>query len=499
MNAIPELIDISLIVPNRYQPRQQADPDAVAELATSIERDGLLQPPTVRKVKSLGQELIDARNNVPLDERDKHHYITYELAFGHNRWEAFKLLVSQGKTDYQKMPVFVRDLTELQMFELAVAENIQRRDLNPVEQAAAMRCYMVEFRKSSRQAGEFFNVNEATVRGTIRLLDLPEAARQRLASGEITIGAAKKLLVLMRVSPESIAPSVERIVAGDMPDKVIEEALESLVYKNKAKKMWVSWHNGPAMAGAGLWPLDTPTATFAKYLPPVAGLEGVDIRLAKKALEGGELTAQNRPQLEEWARKLQSGLVAAVALIDQGADAGTIERLDQLINPPACTACPFYVRANNNHFCTWKICHTRKKEAWAFRDYQAQQDRNRKLRKASEQFIETEAEPLFLPLLAGLDNLGFLMVLAGIPAEAFENEPDLTRKEKMQRCRLAIIHEVLENEIDYSVEMDGPVATAEQIAGLARTCGVDLPADWLKKAASYWPEGVTVETEKEPA
>jgi len=73
----------------------------------------------VRKAKELGKELADARNKVPLEERDA--YIIYELAFGHTRLEAFKLLAGQGKTDYLKMPVFVRDLSELQMFEQAIA------------------------------------------------------------------------------------------------------------------------------------------------------------------------------------------------------------------------------------------------------------------------------------------------------------------------------------------------------------------------------------------
>src|SRR5688572_15649036 len=132
------LIPVNLIDHNPYQPRQVEDAGAVAEIAESIKRNGLMQVPSARKAGS-----------------------RYQLAFGHTRLAAFKL---NGE---DCMPLIVRDLSDLQMFELGVAENIKRRDLNYVEQAEAMRRYMVEFGKTSVQAGEFFNVSEEVVRGTV--------------------------------------------------------------------------------------------------------------------------------------------------------------------------------------------------------------------------------------------------------------------------------------------------------------------------------------------
>jgi ParB-like chromosome segregation protein Spo0J len=497
-------------------------------------------------------------------------------------------------SEYEQIPCFVKELDDLQMFEMAVAENIKRRNLNPVETATAMQTYQEKFGKTSAETGEFFGVDEATVRGTVRLLKLPEVARAKLSAGEITMGAARQLLVLVRVAPDSIENAVERIIEGDQPEKVIEGVLDDLAYHNRAIKMWASWHSGKPAAGSGLWELTEPSKNFAKYMPDVAGLEGLDKRLAKKLIESDGLVA-HKQDLENWARKLQSGLVAAGALIAQGAPADTIERLDQLVHPPACTACPFYVKANNNHYCTWKVCHTRKKEAWSFleldksekkleirglsadearggfvvlgNNYNSEQQRQeealiaakdpnlrlhikpgqyehrytkseivevvsiapkaveeqkaekqkakeeesnqerekhwkneRSLRDASEKFEETEVQLVCAHLLDGLDNLGFLMAMADITDLDFEpdqGEKAPSRKEKLERCREEIISHVIGEASSYDKRAKGPVAIAEHWQGVATTWGVDLPADWLEKAASYWPKDVEPPTEAE--
>jgi ParB family chromosome partitioning protein len=361
MNEAPVLIDITLITGNPYQMRHMLDGAAVQELAENILRNGLLQPPTVRLMP--GMQALSAPERI---ERGKE---AYELAFGHTRLAAFKLLANSDDSEkrmfYRQIPCFIKDLDDLQMFELAVSENIKRRNLNPVETATAMQTYQEKFQKTSAETGEFFNVDEATVRGTVRLLKLPETARAKLAAGEITMGAARQLLVLVRVAPESIENAVKRIINGDQPDRVVSDALDGLVYHNKAIKMWAGWRSGKPSGGSGLWELDAPVGKSAKYMPPVAGLEGLNKHLVRKLAESDGVVS-NGGELEDWACKLQGGLVAPEALIAQGAPADTIERLNQLVNPPACTACPFYVREQNNHYCTWKVCHTRKKEAWAW-------------------------------------------------------------------------------------------------------------------------------------
>lgn len=569
MNEKPELIIIDLIVANPYQVRQAEDPAVVAELAENIKRNGLLQPPTVRLEKNGSN---------------------YQLAFGHTRLAAYKHLDKWGNEGFEKMPCFIRDLDDLQMFEMAVAENIKRRDLNPIERAKAMQTYMDTFKKTSAETGDFFNCDEATVRGSVRLLGLPENAQAKLSSGEITIGIARQLLMLARVAPDTIDFSIEQIMKGDRPvEKVIADILDDLAYKNKAIKMWAHWNSGKPSAGPGLWELDMPTSKIAKNLLPLSTLGDVEIRLGKKALPGAELTAQNRPLLEDWVNKLHSGLVDAEALIAQGADPETITRLDQLIHPPACTACSFHVQAGGNHYCAWKVCHTRKKEAWSLNQLvkaekelgisclgadeakggyvpvdqswdqsdkalfekrdpnlrlrikpqqydhaftgseiiqlvtiapeafkaakeekkggsdhgsQAEQrkqwEREQKLQDASYKFQETEAEPLFATLLSGIDNLGFLMAMANMTDRDFEREENgekkLTRKEKLYRCRIGIIHDVLDNATDYESREEGPTATARFLEGIAKSWGLDLPGDWLERAKRYEPETVPAET-----
>ena len=133
-------VDVDRIIPNPWQPRQGEDPAVVAELAASIKKNGLMQIPSARRVNG-----------------------HYQLAFGHTRLAAFKL---NGETS---MPLFERELTDLQMFEMGVSENIKRRDLNPIEEAEAMRRYMADFDKNSVETAEFFNCSPEKVRSTVRL------------------------------------------------------------------------------------------------------------------------------------------------------------------------------------------------------------------------------------------------------------------------------------------------------------------------------------------
>ena len=368
MNEAPVWIPIQEILPNPYQLRQAENPAVVAELAENIARNGLLQPPTVRR-EQLSQGSSVSR---------------YELAFGHTRLAAFNRLAAQEKTEFYQMPCFIRDLDDLQMFEFAVAENIKRRDLNPIERARAMQIYLDKFKKTSSETGEFFACDEATVRGTVRLLGLPEIALAKLSSGEITIGSARQLLVLVRVAPDTIENALRQIIEEGKPiEKVIEAVLDGMAYKNKAVRMWSSWRSGKPSAGPGLWDLDMPTSRIAKFMQPLSTLGDVDIRLAKKALPGGELmTATNRPRLEDWINKLYSGLVSAEALIAQGADTETIERMEQLIHPPVCTACTFHVKADNNHYCTLKACYSHKKDAWLLKEL-AQEEKKLEIKSLS--------------------------------------------------------------------------------------------------------------------
>lgn len=290
MNESTLSILIEEIGANPYQVRETEDPIAVQELAANIEKNGLLQPPTVRLVLDPGMRLMVG----------DHH--RYEIAFGHTRLAAFKLLTNQGKVEYSEIPCFVRELDELQMFEMAVAENIKRRDLNPIERARAMQTYINNFHKTSAETGEFFNCDESTVRGAVRLLGLPELAQEKVSTGEISVGNARKLLTLQRVAPDEVDAVINDLPTAIDPDEVIADALRE---SDGVLSMGRSYDD-EAHAGDGLWPLNTPASTFTR-LPELRAAE------AAKSL-GWEFNSSNRPLLEQYINALQLNCQACISL-----------------------------------------------------------------------------------------------------------------------------------------------------------------------------------------
>ena len=332
------LIPIDQIVPNPYQPRQVEDPQAVAEIAESIRRNGLMQVPTARRVNG-----------------------HYQLAFGHTRLAAYKL---NGEPC---MPLIIRELDDLQMFELGVAENVKRRDLNPIEQAQAMRRYMDEFGKNSVETGEFFNVSSEKVRQAIRLLNLPKNLQSGVADGSITQRDARRLLTIQRVAPAEVKDVAKQLKENPMrdPDTIISEALKDT---GNSVEMWPSWRrDDEPKAGTNLWPLRLPADKFPKdHLPPMT------VTQAAKIVGGDWSGHQDKYVLQNKIDHFQAGGTLETmpgyetyTSSDKGNESiGNYERLAHLINPPSCSTCPFYAKVNGAHFCTFKECFNRKSRAW---------------------------------------------------------------------------------------------------------------------------------------
>jgi ParB family chromosome partitioning protein len=348
MNEAPVLIDIALIVSNPFQVRQAEDPAAVAELAANIEKNTLLQPPTVR--------LDLVRMAEPPTKPSDEGWRFFQLAFGHTRLAAFKLLAGQGKPEFKQIPCFIKELNDLQMFEMAVSENIQRRDLNPVERAKAMRTYMETFKKSSAETGEFFNCDEATVRGTVRLLGLPELAQEKLASRQITVGTARKLLTIQKTNDGNVlARTIDRIAQGEDPDDVVSQALSS-----DAFCMWENWrHEDKPLAGEGLWPLTEPlTKAWRSNFPKL------EVTPVLKALDGnveGTPARYKGPELQAVINTLNEDPEVRPHTVLPG---DVVDRLVHLASPLPCTACDLYIRNQKNHYCIWKPCWERKRKGW---------------------------------------------------------------------------------------------------------------------------------------
>ena len=150
---------------NAYQPRRRFDEVKLAGLAASLKESGLLQPIVVRRSGT-----------------------GFELIAGERRLRASK------QAGFETIPAIVRDVSEDEMLELALVENVQRDDLNPVERARAYRLMVTKFGLKQEEIASRLSVSRPAVANTLRLLELPESIQEMLASGKITAGHARAIL-----------------------------------------------------------------------------------------------------------------------------------------------------------------------------------------------------------------------------------------------------------------------------------------------------------------
>jgi len=173
-------LTISDIVQGRYQPRREFDQESLEELAASIRAQGVMQPVVVRPRTHGG----------------------YELVAGERRWRAAQIA---GLT---KIPAVVRDVTDEQASAMALIENIQREDLNPLEEAHALDRLRGEFNLTQQQVADAVGKSRVAVTNLLRLLNLAPAVRELLAAGAIEMGHARALLSLDPLEQERLAREV---------------------------------------------------------------------------------------------------------------------------------------------------------------------------------------------------------------------------------------------------------------------------------------------------
>lgn len=160
-----KLVKITKVEPNREQPRKNFDEDALQELADSIKQFGLLQPILVQ---------------------DRQSY--YEIIAGERRWRAAKL------AGLKEVPVIVKSFTEQEIVEISLIENIQREDLNPIEEALAYKRLLTEFSLTQDEVAERVSKSRTTVTNSMRLLKLDERVQQMIIDDMITTGHARALI-----------------------------------------------------------------------------------------------------------------------------------------------------------------------------------------------------------------------------------------------------------------------------------------------------------------
>ena len=166
-------LPIGDLQPGKYQPRTGMDPAKLTELAESIKAQGLIQPIVVRSIGS---------------SRDGH--LRYEIIAGERRWRA---ATQAGLTD---VPVVLREVDDRAVIAMALIENIQREDLNPLEEAQALSRLIDEFSLTHQQAAEAVGRSRAAVSNLLRLLELPEPIRALLEAKQLEMGHARALLTL---------------------------------------------------------------------------------------------------------------------------------------------------------------------------------------------------------------------------------------------------------------------------------------------------------------
>ncbi|MHC4923352.1 MAG: ParB/RepB/Spo0J family partition protein [Planctomycetota bacterium] len=163
--AGPRLVSVESIAPNPFQPRREFAPEALADLEASIREHGILQPVMLREVEE-----------------------GFQLVAGERRWRASK------SVGLEEMPAIVREVSDEDMLALALVENIQRENLNPIETARAYRDMMARATLTQEEVARLVGKGRATVANTLRLLDLPEDLQEHVSRGTLTAGHARALL-----------------------------------------------------------------------------------------------------------------------------------------------------------------------------------------------------------------------------------------------------------------------------------------------------------------
>ncbi len=211
-------IDIDLITPNLLQPRKHFDDDAIAALAESIKRNGIIQPLLLHEIKN-----------------------GYEIIAGERRWRAAKL------SGLKTVPAIVMNPDEQKMYEVALIENMQRQDLNPIEEAHAFQSLISSFNMTQREVATVVGKSRSYIANTLRLLQLSDEIQQMLINKQLTAGHAKVLVGIEEKRQVELARlmlkkglnvrDAEALVNTAKPVKRSKHSDNSIFYKGFAKQL----------------------------------------------------------------------------------------------------------------------------------------------------------------------------------------------------------------------------------------------------------------------
>ena len=195
-------IPLEKIDPSRFQPRQEIDSKEIEELSRSIKEKGIIQPIIVRKIKD-----------------------RYEIVAGNRRYIAAKHL------GLKEIPAIIKDLNDKETFIIAMIENLQRKNLNPIEEAEGFKRLCTEFGYTQEEIAKFIGKDKTTISNTLRLLNLPENIKQAISKGLITSTQARTLLA---VEKEELRQELfKQILANKLSVREIEYKVKKVAKKRK--------------------------------------------------------------------------------------------------------------------------------------------------------------------------------------------------------------------------------------------------------------------------
>lgn len=249
------LVNITKVEPNRDQPRKNFDEDALLELSESIKQFGVLQPLLVQ---------------------DRKDY--YEIIAGERRWRAAKL------AGIKEIPVIIKDLTEQEIVEISLIENIQREDLNPIEEAMAYKRLLNEFNLKQDEVAERVSKSRTAVTNSMRLLKLDERVQQMVIDDMISTGHARTLLGI--VDPEKQYTIAQQI----FDEKLSVRETEKLVKKLQNEKEEIQKK-----------PIDdTMSAIYQDLEQKLKGIMGTKVSIHQKDQNKGKIEIEyyNKDELD---------------------------------------------------------------------------------------------------------------------------------------------------------------------------------------------------------
>lgn len=251
----PRTLPIALLRPNPFQPREHFDPEALEELVASVRDKGVIQPIIVRPVPGQPDE--------------------YQIVAGERRWRAAQ------KARLHEVPVVIKALTDAEALEVALIENIQRADLNPIEEARGYRQLIERFNYTQDALGQVIGRSRSHIANTIRLLQLPQSVQDHIYAGKLSAGHARTLVG--QPDPEAMA---QELIAGGLNVREAEE---------KGRKV-----KGKKKRSIGK---DADTRALEQSLTSQLGLS---VSISFKGEKGGELKVSYKTleQLDEVCRLL---------------------------------------------------------------------------------------------------------------------------------------------------------------------------------------------------